>query len=39
MIRMVFLIVYRLAWVLFLPLLLIYLFKRGRRDALYLKTC
>jgi len=35
MIRMIFLFVYRLAWVLFLPLLLIYLFKRGRRDALY----
>ena len=35
MIRMIFLIVYRLAWGLFLPLLLIYLFKRGWHDALY----
>lgn len=35
MIRFIFLVAYRLAWVPLLPVLLIYLFKRGRRDALY----
>jgi len=35
MILKIFLVVYRLAWVVFTPLVLIYLWRRGRRDPIY----
>lgn len=35
MILMTFLIVYRLTWVILLPLVVVYLLRRGRRDPLY----